>query len=168
VLFIMLSNHYPVLYNHAWNWLLLLVLAVSGALVRHSMVTKKPVERWVLVPAALGLLALVWATALPGPRVAAGAGAAAVLDAAPRVGFAEVHTIIEKRCSSCHSSHPTDDIYTAPPNGVIFETEAQLRAKAPMVRLHVVAAKSMPLLNKTGMTEEERAVMARWLEQEGL
>ena len=40
VLFIMLSNHYPALYNHDLNWLLLVVLSVAGAMVRHVMVTK--------------------------------------------------------------------------------------------------------------------------------
>jgi uncharacterized membrane protein len=121
VLFIMLSNHYPVVYNHSLNWVLLLILGVAGALTRHAMVTKSPVQRWTLLPALAG-----------------------------------------------HSSHPTDDIYKAAPNGVMFESEAQVRAKGNLIQLHVVMAKSMPLGNKTGMTDEERAVFAAWLKQEGL
>lgn len=159
VLFIMLSNHYPVLYNHAWNWLLLIVLAMSGAMVRHAMVTKNVRERWVLAPAAVGLLGLVWGTALPT------VGAA---PSGPHVEFTQVHGILQNRCWSCHSSSPTDDVFKVAPNGVIFESEAQLRARAQMVRLHVVTAKSMPLANKTGMTDEERAVFASWLQQQGL
>lgn len=159
VLFIMLSNHYPTVYNHRWNWLLLIALGVSGALTRHAMVTKNPRERWTLFPAAIGLAALVYLTAM--------VPAAATVEG-PRVEFSQVRAILATRCLQCHSSHPTDDLWKQAPNGVIFETEQALREKADKVQLHVVIAKSMPLGNKTGMTEEERAVIARWLKQENL
>lgn len=156
VLFIMLSNHYPAVYNHEWNWVLLVLLSVSGALVRHAMVTKNARERWVLAPAAVGMLALVYMSAIP----RAGAGLVT-----GEVSFAQVHGIFQARCHACHSTKNTDDIFTVAPNGVIFETEAQIQAKLPQIHMHVVQAKSMPLANKTGMTEEERAVVAKWLEQ---
>ena len=59
----MLSNHYSVIYSHPQNALLLILLSVSGAMVRHAMVTNKPVERWTLLPAAIGIAALVFVTA---------------------------------------------------------------------------------------------------------
>ena len=161
VLFIMLSNHYPSVYNHAQNWLLLILLAVSGALTRHAMVTKKPLERFTLFPAALGLGALVWMSAAPAlPQSGLSGG--------ERIEFSRLHSILASRCMACHSSHPTDDIYKTAPGGVLFETEEQVRAKAHNIHLHVVVAKSMPLANKTGMTDGERAVFAQWLKQEGL
>jgi uncharacterized membrane protein len=85
-----------------------------------------------------------------------------------RVEFSQLHSIIQNRCLACHSSHPTDDIYKNAPSGVMFESEAQVRAKGNLIQLHVVMAKSMPLGNKTGMTDDERAVFAAWLKQEGL
>jgi uncharacterized membrane protein len=161
VLFIMLSNHYPTVYNHHWNWLLLIALGVSGALTRHAMVAKNPVERWTLFPAALGLGFLVYMTAAQG-------AAPALTGELPKIDFTQVHSIVANRCLQCHGSHPTDDLWKTPPNGVILESEAQFRSKADLVQLHVVVAKSMPLGNKTGMTEEERAVIAQWLKQEHL
>src|SRR5690606_24280873 len=68
VLFIMLSNHYPGLYGHHYNWILLIILSVSGALVRHTMVTKNTKERWLLIPAAIGMMALVFVSAIQ-PKV---------------------------------------------------------------------------------------------------
>jgi uncharacterized membrane protein len=160
VLFIMLSNHYPQVYNHPLNWVLLIILAVAGACTRHAMVTKSPVQRFTLIPAAAGLAALVVMTAsTPQVHSALGEG---------KVEFAQVRAIVQNRCLACHSSHPTDDIYTSAPNGVIFESEEALRAKGNLIQLHVVMAKSMPLGNKTGMTDEERGVFAAWLKQEGL
>jgi uncharacterized membrane protein len=157
VLFIMLSNHYPSVYNHAQNWLLLIVLGVSGALVRHAMVTKVAAQRWILLPASFGLAALVYMTAAT-PLSAAGAV----------VPFSEVHSIFERRCFQCHSQSPTDDFYKTAPNNVILETENQIRSLASKVHLHVVLARSMPLANKTLMTEEERNIVERWLRQQNL
>lgn len=157
VLFIMLSNHYPAIYNHGLNWLLLILLSVSGALTRHAMVTKNTVERWTLLPATAGLAALVFLTAAP-----------VVKTEGELVSFAQVHEVMKTRCLSCHGTSPTDDIYKTAPNGIILETEAQMRARADKVHLHVVVAKSMPLANKTGMTDEERSVFARWLSQQQL
>jgi uncharacterized membrane protein len=157
VLFIMLSNHYPTLYNHSLNWLLLIILAVAGACTRHAMVAKNPVERWTLLPAAAGLMALIYMTAIPKTS-----------DAGPQIPFAQVHSILQTRCLSCHSQTPTDDIFKAPPNGILFETEAQVRARGEKMFMHVVTAKTMPLGNKTKMTDEERAVIGQWLKQQGL
>ncbi len=162
VLFIMLSNHYAMVYNHPLNWLLLILISITGALTRHAMVTKNPIERWALVPAVVGLLATVGLTG-----TSASNQATAVLSETP-VEYARVHAIFQARCLSCHSSHPTDDIYRAPPQGVIFETEAQIRARADRIYLHTIVAKSMPLANKTGMTEDERGLLAQWLKQERL
>lgn len=159
VLFIMLSNHYPTLYNHQWNWLLLIILGVSGALVRHAMVTKKPIERWTIAPAALGLIGLVYMTAYTSKSVDIGIYT---------VPFEKVYNIVANRCHQCHSSNPTDDIFKVAPNGVKFETESELRRLADKIQLHVVTAKSMPLANKTQMTDEERAIIAAWLKQQGL
>ncbi len=161
VLFIMLSNHYPALYNHAYNGLLLIALGISGALARHAMVTKKPIERWTLLPAALLLLGLVYATgyAMPSSRPAN----------AVAVDYeTQIRPIVANRCVSCHSSQPTDDIYKVAPNGIQFETEAQLRSMGERLHLHVILAKSMPLGNKTGMTDEERTLFGDWLAQEKL
>lgn len=159
VLFIMLSNHYPLIYNHAFNWLLLMILAVSGALVRHAMVTNKAMERWTLAPAALGLLALVFITAVS-PQVG-GAG--------PQpVSFSQVQNVVQHRCLSCHSSFNTDESYHQAPRGLLFESESQIRAHGEKIYLHVVLARSMPLGNKTAMSEDERQVVGQWLKQEGL
>ena len=40
VLIAMLSNHYGWLYQGAWNWLVLVVLMLAGALIRHSFVAR--------------------------------------------------------------------------------------------------------------------------------
>ncbi|WP_058934207.1 urate hydroxylase PuuD [Roseateles depolymerans] len=50
VLIAMLSNHYGMLYSHAWNWLVLIALMLVGALVRTWFVKRhKGVNAWPLL-----------------------------------------------------------------------------------------------------------------------
>lgn len=167
VLFIMLSNHYAVIYNHPYNWLLLIVLAVSGALVRHAMVTKVTMERWTLLPAAIGLLGLVYMTAALGGQNSDTNGKVGSFSPNERVSFERVMPIVQARCWACHSSNPTDDVFKTAPKGVVFENEQQLRLALPQLYQQVVVTKIMPLANKTNMTEEEREILSQWIRVEG-
>lgn len=156
VLFIMLSNHYGALYNHPQSWLLLILLTVSGALVRHAMVTKKPVERWTLLPASIGILALIFMTATQSGSEVTVSGP---------VDYERVRGIVQTRCLNCHSTTNTDDVFKVAPKNVIFETEDQLLKYKDGILQQVVVNKTMPFLNKTAMTDEERAVFKVWLTQ---
>ena len=155
VLFIMLSNHYPAIYNHEYNWILLILLGISGALVRHAMVAKRPVERWTLFPAAVGIGALVMMTARA-PQIA---------ENLEPISFEKVSGIFQQRCVNCHSAHPTDDVFKVPPKDMILETEPQIRAAAAKIYEQAVVTKVMPLGNKTNITMEERALLGQWLQQ---
>jgi uncharacterized membrane protein len=81
------------------------------------------------------------------------------------VSFSEVNNIITQRCMSCHSSRPTDDVYTAPPNGVIYDTPNDIVKKKDAILQRVVITKTMPQNNKTNMTPEERDLIRCWIEQ---
>jgi uncharacterized membrane protein len=99
----------------------------------------------------------VWLTSSSWLPVPAGAGAApASFDAARR--------IVEQRCVSCHSAAPTDDVFRVAPSGVTFDTPDSIRRHADAIKLRTVLSRTMPLANKTGMTDEERAVLGRWIE----
>lgn len=158
VLMIMISNHYPVLYNHPQNWVLLLLLSISGALVRHAMVTTKPVERWTLFPAAIALAALVYMTALTYELKNS--------NNSEKIAFEKVHSIFQNRCISCHSPHPTDDIFKITPKDISLVTESEIRAVLPQIYQQVSVSKIMPLGNKTGMTEAERSLLTSWINQQ--
>ncbi len=156
VLFIMLSNHYPGIYGHHYNWILLIILSVSGALVRHTMVTKNTKERWLLIPAAIGMMALVFVSAIQPKVTTASAPNPEHLD------YAYVKTIVEARCQRCHSTNNTDENFKVAPKDVVLETEDQLMKHKDLV-IKQVENKVMPLANLTAMTDQERAVLVSWL-----
>jgi len=159
VIFMMLSHHYPALYAHPLNWLMLVLLIVAGAAVRQVMLARdkgKPTDWW-LVPAAAALGVAVFLTSPAWLGGGAGGG--------DRVAFAAVKGVIERRCVSCHSRTPTDDVFKVAPNNVTFDAPESIRAHAETIRTRVVLLKNMPLANKTGITELERALLARWIAQ---
>jgi uncharacterized membrane protein len=87
--------------------------------------------------------------------------AGAAISGAEAVSFADIRPIIDRRCIGCHSVRPTDDLVTEAPNGVVFDTPAQIKTFVEKIEARVVATDTMPLGNKTGMTPEERDVIGR-------
>lgn len=71
-------------------------------------------------------------------------------------------TIIRRRCQSCHSAQPTDDLFVAAPVGVMFDTQEQVIARLDRIIERAVVAKTMPYGNKTDMTDTERELIGVW------
>ena len=158
VIFMMLSNHYPATYGHPLNWLILWLLIAVGVGVRHVMIARergRPADWW-LVPVSAALAGVVYLTSPAWLGGARHGGA--------RVGFVAAKEVIDRRCVSCHSDKPSDDVFRIAPNGVTFETAESIRARAETIRARVVVLRNMPLANKTGMTEAERDLIARWVD----
>ena len=63
LIFIMISNHYPMMYAHAHGWLVLVFVCIITAIVRHYFNQKhldnhKP--RYLVIPAVLTVLLIIW------------------------------------------------------------------------------------------------------------
>jgi uncharacterized membrane protein len=67
------------------------------------------------------------------------------------------------RCSMCHAGEPAWDGVVAPPKGVMLDTPERIRAHAEEIARQAVLTHAMPPGNVTGMTPEERAVLAAWV-----
>lgn len=155
VLFIMISNHYPATYGHQYNWVMLLLLIFMGAMVRHGMIIKK---NWPYFPAAASLLALMMMTQ---PKM----NELKDISGEP-VSDTRVAEIMKNRCTSCHSAHPTDDVFKVAPNGILFDDLSAFKTYSARIQERAVNLKTMPLANKTGMTDEERTLVGRWIVQQ--
>ncbi|MDB5253174.1 MAG: urate hydroxylase PuuD, partial [Flaviaesturariibacter sp.] len=157
VLFVMVSNHFPSTFGFSNPWLMLSIMTLGTAGVKHylNLKEKKQLNVWVLPVSVLVLLA--------GAFISAPAKNPAACNAT--VTIAQVQAIVQKRCTACHSTRPTDDVFTAPPNGVVYETPADIARLKDKIMQRVVVTKTMPQNNKTGMTEEERNLVRCWIEQ---
>ena len=157
VLIAMLSNHYGFLYSGTQSWAVLVALMAAGALIRHSFVVRHkalvegrrvPWETAVLGVALLVGLAMALAPAKR-PEVAVPA----------RVSTAQVQALVAQRCVLCHGE-------AVQQKGVALHTESLLAQHAQPVYQQVVVTRQMPMNNATGITDEERALIARWYEQQ--
>jgi uncharacterized membrane protein len=153
VLFVMTSNHFAMVYGHEFNWLILIAISLAGALIRVWFVArhKGPASP---LPAALAVLILLATVVALAPRSGG--------EVAAPVSMSEVRGIVDARCASCHSSAPTHPAFPAPPLGIIFDTDEQISADAERIYQQTVVTRVMPIGNLTGMTDEERQVIAGW------
>lgn len=79
------------------------------------------------------------------------------------VDVAAVENIIKTRCATCHSADPTDDIFKIAPSNVMFDSLEQMQRSAARIRARTVDSQTMPLMNKTQMTESERVIIGEWI-----
>jgi len=161
VVVLMVSSHFPGIYGHERNWLLLAALVLAGAAVRHVMNVRFTLPRWrpalaATVAASIGALYLLSAQ----PKRAATASAAPAAHAA---SFDDAFAVVQKRCTVCHSASPADRSLGVPPGGVAFDTPEQVRAHAQRILVRAVETQTMPPANKTWITAEERDVLRRWI-----
>ena len=161
VLVAMLSNHYGWLYQGRDNWIVLVLLMLAGALIRHSFVArhkalvagKRVPWEYATVGTAFILALLVWR--LPAPAPAAAAAGTTAAAAAPTM--AQVKAVVDQRCILCHSAEVQQ-------KNVDLHTPALVKQHAQAVYQQVVVLKLMPFGNATQMTDEERALFKRWYE----
>ena len=157
VLFVMISNHFPTTFGYENPWLILIIISVGTAGVKHylNLREKGQLSVWVMPVSVVILLAGAFISAPPKDPGACNT----------KIEFSEVNAIIQSRCVSCHSSKPTDDVYKAPPNGVMYDTPDDITKKKDLIMQRVVVTKTMPQNNKTNMTEKERDLIRCWIEQ---
>jgi len=159
VVFIMLSNHYPMTWGHGWSWAILTALVALGAFVRHWFnlhdAGRARAAVWIPPAAVAGLVALAFVSQ---PRATSPDAAAG------EVRFAEVAAVIERRCASCHAAEPSFEGFVEAPAGVELETAADIRRHARAIYTQSVVTDAMPLGNLTGITPPERALLGRWYE----
>lgn len=160
VLFIMTSNHFPMTYGNPYGWAILATISAVGIAVRHHFNIQHRTNSafWVMPVGIVVVAALAWFTA----PSAAGDEA---LESYRTVSLAEVQAVVSTRCSSCHSSHPTDDVFKVAPNGTIFDTPADMQKWAGRMKVRAYDLKTMPMANKSGITDEERLILGAWVYQ---
>ncbi len=157
VVFVMIGNHFPMTFEHGWNWAVLAGLFVGSVAVRHFLnLRERGRDALILLPlATVILLALAYVT-VPARRAQEGG---------EPVTFEQARGIIEQHCTQCHAEEPSDAVFTVAPSGVKLDSPERIQAQAKQILENAVQSSYMPLGNQTGMTEEERELLGRWIWQ---
>jgi len=154
VLFVMISNHYPMTYGHPQGWLVLVAILLLAAYVRHFFNLRHKGRKVWIIPITAAIGALVLAIAIVPPKPQAGNAVAT---------FAQVQAIVGQRCVSCHADKPTQEGFAVAPKDVKLDAPERIMANAQKIYGQVVATKAMPIGNLTGMTDAERSTIAAWV-----
>jgi uncharacterized membrane protein len=158
VVLAMLGPHFSFAFARDDGWLVLVALMLVGAWVRHFFNLRHRGRTSWFIPATAALAVVAIAVAIrPDDDASADGGAPAP------VPFSEVAAIVEQRCATCHSVSPSDDSVSAAPLGIALDTPEQISARADAIDAVAVRSRAMPLGNVTGMTDEERELLGRWI-----
>ncbi|GHC47252.1 urate hydroxylase PuuD [Neogemmobacter tilapiae] len=165
VLFLMLSNHYPLVFATEYNWLIAALVFLMGVTIRHWFNTvhaRKGNPHWTWpLTVALFLLAM-WLSAQPMRKAEGEALGPKAHSFAQAAGFEDVVSIVQGRCSMCHAAEPAWAGLYWPPKGVRLETPEQIAEHAEQIAMQAGYSHAMPPANLSSMEPEERAAIVAW------
>ena len=169
VIFLMLSNHYPLAFGTEYNWVIASLVFLMGVTIRHyfnSMHARSSNPTWTWAITIIIFLVIMWLSTVP-----------KVLDKSfskiskhterflSSEDFKGVQDVISTRCSMCHAQEPVySGVYTAPKK-VLLETEEQIARHARDIYLQAGRSNAMPPANVSWMEEKERALIVKWYEE---
>ena len=160
VIFSMLSTHYSFLYTHPHRWLVLFAMMFAGALIRqffvqrHAYLLGRTFNPWPFAAVGVFLIAAVIVGMAPS---ATPSSASLAPSEAPVPTYSQVQAVVAQRCVSCHGEQ-------VQMKNVRLDTAEALQRNAQNVYLQVNVTRQMPMNNATGITEDERALIGRWVQ----
>ncbi|WP_282152603.1 urate hydroxylase PuuD [Ruegeria atlantica] len=174
VVFLMLSNHYPLAFATEYNWIIAALVFLMGVTIRHYFNTRHaragdPTWTWLVT--ALLFIAIMWLSTAPMYKPLEEAEAQPLTPFEQKYaaadGFEEAHDVILGRCSMCHAREPVWEGILWAPKGVLLETEGDIARNAQQIYLQAGVSHAMPPANVTYMEPEDREAIIRWFRNAG-
>ncbi|MCH8529815.1 MAG: urate hydroxylase PuuD [Saccharospirillum sp.] len=159
VIFLMISNHYPMTYQPSYSWLILMAIIVITVVVRHYFnLSHRGIKRPILlVCASLAFIALAGLISWPG-----GSSQGVESDAA-LLTDEEGLVLVQDKCATCHAANTTDPMFPSAAAGVRLETMDEIERWASRIAHRTAVTRDMPFMNRTEMSDEQRQALVGWL-----
>ncbi|WP_417526035.1 urate hydroxylase PuuD [Marinovum sp.] len=169
VIFLMLSNHYPLAFATEWNWLITCLVFLMGVTIRHyfnSTHARKAAPNWTWAVTVILFILAAWLSTQPGWGTYDEAEARALTPYEEKFAqadhFEDAANIVTGRCSMCHAREPVWDGIRWAPKGVFLETPGDIAQNARAIYLHAGVTHAMPPANITEIAPEERQTLVAW------
>jgi uncharacterized membrane protein len=159
VVFLMLSNHYPLIFATRYNWIMVAIILALGPLIRHFYNCRHAglgSPWWTWIVAAAGMLLIAWLSTAGPRQIITG-------EAARGADVTTAEEILASRCSMCHGAEPVWAGIAAAPGGVMLDTPERIRQHARLIDVYAVRSNAMPPGNLTEMTLQERKTVGAWI-----
>ncbi|MGV6839026.1 MAG: urate hydroxylase PuuD [Planktomarina sp.] len=165
VIFLMLSNHYPLAFGTEYAWIIAALVFLMGVSIRHyfnTMHAKKGRPNWTWLVTALIFIALIWLSSKPMEENQTVTLSAAQERFIQADGFEAAHDIMQTRCVMCHMTEPAWEGLAFAPKGVLLETPEDTARYAKAIYVQSGLSHAMPPANLTDMEDDERAQIVAW------
>ena len=169
VVFLMLSNHYPLAFATEYSWIIASLVFLMGVTIRHYFNTMHATGKgphWTWGATVIIFLVLAWLSTAPmwGSYEEAEARPMTAYEQrfAEAEGFHEAEQIVVGRCSMCHAREPVWDGIRWAPKGVVLETPQDIAQNARAIYLQAGVTHAMPPANVTDISEADRRALVRW------
>lgn len=167
VLFLMLSNHYPLAFGTQFNWVIASLVFIIGVLIRHyfnSVHARKGTPHWTWLVAAILFVIIIWLSTVPKVLTGEPQASAEAQTLIASEHFPAVRDAVMGRCSMCHTAEPSyEGIYHAP-KGVVLDNDAAIAEHGREIYLQAGRSHAMPPANVSHITDQERALLVAWYE----
>lgn len=171
VVFLMLSNHYPLAFATEFSWIIASLIFLTGVTIRHYFNTMHATgsgPHWTWAVTVILMIIIAWLSVAPMLDKYQEAEARTLTpyeqQFASAEGFEEAYNVVLGNCSMCHAREPFySETMLWPPKGVVLETESDVARHAQQIFLHAGVSNAMPPPKAiTTMTEENRDVIVAW------
>jgi uncharacterized membrane protein len=172
VVFLMLSNHYPLAFATEYAWIIASLIFLTGVTIRHYFNTLHRTgtgPHWTWAVTVLIMVLIAWLSTFSGTESLDEAEARALTPHEARYaaaeGFEEAYFAVVGNCSMCHAREPSWDGMHWAPRGVHLETEADVARHAHQIYLQAGRSHAMPPPNAFPMPPEARATITAWVQE---
>lgn len=168
VIFLMLSNHYPLAFASQYNWIIASLVFLMGVTIRHyfnSRHASKGNPRWTWGATTLLFLIIIWLSSLTDTQdteIKQANISPALQHFIAADGFEDAYDVVISYCSACHSQEPAYDGLAWAPKGVYLETKAQIAFEAKRIYLHSGLTHAMPPPGFATLEPSERTAITAW------
>ncbi|MFC3725023.1 urate hydroxylase PuuD [Neoaquamicrobium sediminum] len=168
VVFLMLSNHYPLAFATEFNWVIAALIFIIGVLIRHyfnTMHARKGKPHWTWAAAGILFIVIMWLSTVPKVLTGEARVSSTAETLMASAHFPAVRDTVMGRCAMCHTAEPAWEGLTFAPKGVTLDADVQIAEHAREIYLQAGRSHAMPPGNVSAMTADERALLVAWFEE---
>ncbi len=169
VVFLMLSNHYPLSFATEYSWIIASLVFLMGVTIRHyfnAHHARSGNPTWTWLVTVILFLIIAWLSTAPMLDTYEESEARQLNSYeqkfASAQGFDRAFGVVQGNCSMCHAREPVWDGIRWPPKGVVLETRADVARHAEVIFLHAGVSHAMPPPNAVEMDDDSRSAIVAW------
>ncbi|MDA5094756.1 urate hydroxylase PuuD [Aliiroseovarius sp. KMU-50] len=170
VVFLMLSNHYPLAFGTEYSWIIASLIFLTGVTIRHYFNTMHKTGKgpnWTWLVTALLMVAIAWLSTVRSGDTYEEAEAREMTAYEQKFAssekFEDAYYAVVGNCSMCHAREPSWEGMHWAPKGVVLETEVDVARHAEQIYLQAGLSHAMPPPNAIEMDSDSRNMIVAWI-----